>query len=304
MTKSMAKMSVTVCIASIGRVSLLSTLKSLVECNLPDQVMLDVVIADDSATGAIESMLNEQLVSFPYNLTIIPSASGNIAIARNTCLTNASGDYLAFIDDDETADKDWIAYFVNLAISTNADAIFGPVDAVYPINAPQWICDAKPFFKRVGMNGDIVKTGSTCNAFVKNSVINKFGLSFRPDLGKSGGEDTAFFAELSRHGALLIASENAMVYEEVSIERLNVNHLGRRYVRGGQTYANLFISSATVAKRLSSYVSAMVKILVLLPLIILSYPMKKGFALKCAFKFWLNIGKLRNLFNMPIISLY
>lgn len=292
------------CIASIGRKSLLATLTSLAECRLPTDTVLDVVIADDSASGVVEPMLSELSINWPFELKVVTSAAANIAIARNTCLQNATGDYLAFIDDDETADKDWIDSFITLAEDTKADAMFGPVNAIYPPDAVKWICDAKPFVKVTGARGDKVSTGSTCNAFVKKSVIDDFKLSFRPDLGKSGGEDTAFFAQLNRMGGILIASDNAMVYENVPLDRLNINHLRSRYIRGGQTYANLFINGKSPASRIFEYAKTSLKIIILSVIVTLSFIIKKDFALKTAFKLWLNLGKLRSLFNMPLIALY
>lgn len=303
-TERLLDLKVTVCIASIGRQSVLTTLESLADCHLPEDTIVDVVIADDSASGSVELMLSNHPASWPFGIKIIPSAAANISIARNTCLCNASGDYLAFIDDDETADREWLASFIKLAKSTGADAIFGPVNAIYPPGAIKWICDAQPFVKITGQNGEKVSTGSTCNAFVKRSSIVDFKLSFQPELGKSGGEDTAFFAQLNQRGGMLIASEQALVYENVPIERLNIHYLRRRYLRSGQTYAMFFISTQAIVSRIFSYALTSVKIAVLLPIIILTALINRRLALKFAFKLWLNLGKIRCLFNMPVITLY
>jgi succinoglycan biosynthesis protein ExoM len=299
-----AKLKITVCIASIGRTSLLATLQSLEQCHLSADMTLDIVIADDSASGAVGILLSEPPTIWPFEIKIVSSAAGNISIARNLCLNNATGDYLAFIDDDETADKGWLMNFTILAKATNADAIFGPVNAIYPPSATKWICDAKPFVKVTGQNGDQVNTGSTCNAFVKHSIIKKLKLSFRPEFGRSGGEDTAFFAQLNQMGGILIASENAMVYEDVPLERLKLHHLRRRYIRGGHTYANLFIAPKNLSQRLILYANAAIKTIVLLLATLMIIPVRKDLALKYAFKLWLNIGKLRCLLNMQPIKMY
>ena len=297
-------MIITVCVASIGRNSLLETLDSLSGCKLQPDVSFNVVIADDSSNELVARLLSSQSKRWFFPIKVVRSASSNIAIARNHCLFNASGEYLAFIDDDEMADKDWLYNFVTLAKSSDADVIFGPVDAIYPNESPRWVCMAKPFMKRVGKSGTEVTTGSTCNAFVKKAVIDKFKLIFRPDLGQSGGEDTAFFSELSKYGATLIASDDSMVYEKVPLERLTISHLSRRYIRGGQTYASLFFSSRSVAFKISAYLAALVKVIIFFFVVIFFYLFKKNIALKYAFKLWLNLGKIRNLLNMPLINLY
>ena len=41
------------------------------------------------------------------------------------------GDFLAFIDDDETASENWLVGLIETAETTEADAVLGPVQAVY-----------------------------------------------------------------------------------------------------------------------------------------------------------------------------
>lgn len=294
----------TICIASIGRKSLLATLDSLSKCKLQAEVTLNVVIADDSSTGVVQPLIDGHTAEWFFNVQVVRSASANIAIARNACLENAKGDYLAFIDDDETVDQYWIYSYVNLALALDADAFFGSVDAIYPEGAARWICDAKPFVKKVGVSGASVKEGSTCNAFVKKSKIDELKLRFRVELGRSGGEDTAFFSELRNGGGILVACDKAKVYEEVPIGRLNIAHLSRRYIRGGQTYANLYISNGNVIARALAYVISFFKVIFLSILVPLLYLVRKDVSLKYAFKFWLNLGKLRNLLNMSTLKLY
>ena len=65
--------------------------------------------------------------------------ASNISIARNACLDNSTGDFLAFIDDDETASNDWLVELMETAEATGADAVLGPVRAVYSDAAPGWM---------------------------------------------------------------------------------------------------------------------------------------------------------------------
>ncbi|HEY8036693.1 MAG TPA: glycosyltransferase [Methylobacter sp.] len=297
------RVSVTVCIASIGRPSLLIALHSIAACRVPADTTIDVVIADDSVNGAVGLMLAGE-TDWPFAIRVVRSAAGNISVARNACLNAASGDYLAFIDDDEWADADWLINFIEHAEHSGADAIFGPIDAMFPEAAPNWICKAGPFVKRVGLHGSEVNTGSTCNALVRRESIERLGLRFREELGRSGGEDTDFFARLHASGAVLLASENAKLYEAVPMERLRIGHLYRRYMRGGQTYASIIIARSPFISRLQTYLMALIKIPAFLVFTAVCFPFRKDLALKCAFKVWLNIGKFRHALGLQMFRLY
>lgn len=301
-TVKQRKLGVTVCIASIGRPSLLTALDSIAACHLPSGAVLDMVIADDSPGGIVEDML--ATVKWPFPIRVIKTASGNIATARNACLEAATGDYLAFIDDDEWADVDWLTCFIEQAEASGADAIFGPIDAIFPAAAPKWMCKAAPFIKRVGSHGSKVNTGSTCNALVRRETVVRLGLRFREELGRSGGEDTDFFARLHGAGGTLLASETAKLYETVPMERMCIRHLYRRYMRGGQTYASSIVARAPVLRRIQSYLMALIKVPMFLALTAVSYPFRKDLALKCAFKLWLNTGKLRHALGLQMFRLY
>lgn len=296
-------MRVTVCIASIGRPSLLTTLHSIVNCRAPLGSIIDVVIADDSENGDVGVLLGKEN-NWPLSVQVISTAARNISVARNACLTAAAGDYLAFIDDDMWADPDWLINFISQAEGSGADAIFGPILAVYPPDAPKWIQRASPFGNQLGAHGSQVITGATGNAFVRRECIERLSLRFREDFGRTGGEDTDFFSRLYAAGGMLIVSDSAKLFEPVSLERLRVSHLCRRYIRGGQTYANVIVTPAPYSVRIQTYLMALVKIIAFMPLIIITYPVRKDLALKCALKVWLNMGKLRHACGLPLFKMY
>ena len=297
-------MKISVCIASIGRVSLIDTLTSIADCELPADITLEVVIADDSLEGSVRALLCDVKSTWKFQLGVYQSASKNIAIARNVCLSNATGDYLAFIDDDETADKMWLYNYLHIAEKTGADAIIGGTVAIYPADGLKWICEAKPFGGRVVTSGEKVNTGATGNAFVKRKTIEKLSLRFDPTLGQSGGEDTVFFAELHQMGGQLIATNEAKVFELIPLHRLTIKHLQSRYIRGGQTYARIFISSLTPTRKFRAYFLSVIKVIILFVAIPLVFVVRKDIALKLGFKLWLNFGRLRHMLELKLPKLY
>lgn len=65
-------------------------------------------------------------------IKVIRRERGNIGAGRNTALDAASGDLITFIDDDDWAEPDFLAFLVNLIEENNADiAICGAADKVF-----------------------------------------------------------------------------------------------------------------------------------------------------------------------------
>jgi succinoglycan biosynthesis protein ExoM len=295
--------SVSVCIASMGRPSLLATLRSISNGHRPANVTIDVIIADDSPSGAVGVLLAGE-GDWPFPILVIPTGARNVGIARNACLAAARGDYLAFVDDDEWVESMWLVNLLDQAEATGADAVFGSVNAIFPAVTPEWIRKAKPFVKWAGRHGTRVKTGSTCNALLRRASMDRHNLRFLEEFGRSGGEDTDFFGRLAATGALLIASENAILHEVVPVERLQIGHLCRRYVRGGQSYARVAMTGVPPLRKFVFYAAAFVKLLIALGVVTITIFFCKEVAMKYAFKAWLNAGKLRHAAGLPLSRLY
>lgn len=65
-------------------------------------------------------------------IKVIHRSRGNIGAGRNTALNAAKGDYIAFIDDDDTAEPDFLEFLVDLITETSADmAICGAADKAF-----------------------------------------------------------------------------------------------------------------------------------------------------------------------------
>jgi succinoglycan biosynthesis protein ExoM len=59
---------------------------------------------------------------------------------------------------------------------------------------------------------------------------------FNPQFGRSGGEDTAFFAELQARGVVMAYAPDAVMEEVVTPQRASLRWLAVRAFRSGQTY--------------------------------------------------------------------
>ena len=105
---------ISILIASMGRPFLLSTLESLAKTRIPDGETVEVVIADDSPDGKVAELVSGRDLGLP--LRVVPVGAGNVSHARNACLDAATGDWLIFVDDDETVEPDWLEGHLSAAL--------------------------------------------------------------------------------------------------------------------------------------------------------------------------------------------
>lgn len=235
-----------VLICTFRRASIERTLRSIERQRLPGRLAMRVIVADNddapSARARVAAVAAEMKTPVLYR----HAPARNISIARNACLDAATGEFVAFIDDDEVAGEDWLATLHGFAAEGGFDAAFGPALADYDASAPEWIRAGDYHSNRPVRRFGEVETGHTCNALLRWRGGPFTSERFLPEKGRSGGEDTEFFFRLRRAGARFGICDAAPVFETVDPARLNFDWIRKRKFRAGQSYG-LHSSAAPLA---------------------------------------------------------
>ncbi len=95
----------------------------------------------DSASTDGTSEIAARLVAANPRLTVYREEKPGISVARNTALWDAHGQYVLFLDDDETAEPDWLAAyqrFLSVPPSEKIAVVGGAVLNEYEIPLPKW----------------------------------------------------------------------------------------------------------------------------------------------------------------------
>lgn len=257
----MSATSINICLCTYRRPSVEATLRSLANLMTKPEWKIRVIVADNDDTPSAQELVEETADATGLKVTYIHAPARNISVARNACLDAATARYVAFLDDDELATPEWLAVLLSTISSAQADIVLGPVAALYAESAPEWMKkgDFHSTFP-VWVSQQII-TGYTCNVIFRRDVVGE--LRFRPDLGRSGGEDTAFFATLHSQGHRIAYAPEAWLTETVPPERARLGWLAKRRFRSGQTHALLLIENTqgtplkhlpkTIAKLLVCY---------------------------------------------------
>ncbi len=235
-------MFIDVCVCTFRRPQITKTLESIAQQNLHPDWKVRVLVVDNDTEPSAKTCVLKAAKEHGLDLRYIHAPGRNISIARNACLDYAEGDWIAFIDDDETVVPGWLASLV--AKSLEADVVFGPVKAIYGEDAPAWMRAGDFHTTRVVYRGGRIDTGYCGNVLMRRSAIEARGLRFDLACGVLGGEDTVFFGRLFSAGLRLVEAPEALAAEPVPAQRATLRWLARRSWRSGQSHAKMLLAAS------------------------------------------------------------
>ncbi|MEO9827251.1 MAG: glycosyltransferase [Paracoccaceae bacterium] len=252
--------SVEICVCTHRRKSLLEALNSLNEDTISADLPVSILVIDNDDAPTAQRTTNEFAQTSELPVRYLHYPGSNISIARNAALVNSHARFLAFLDDDETAGPNWLFELIEKISETSASVVIGPVKSLYDSNAAQWIRTLDTHSTYPVFVDGVIQTGYSCNVIVDRQSAALEGLEFDLSLGRSGGEDTAFFANAFSRGALIEYAPNAVVYEKVLAERAQFSWLAKRRFRMGQTHGKIIRKSTGTIQQIRSFLTAMSKV--------------------------------------------
>ncbi|UTW48990.1 glycosyltransferase family 2 protein [Bacterioplanoides sp. SCSIO 12839] len=297
-------MLISVCMCTYKRLHVVETLKSIDQQQLPEGINLEVVVVDNDESAFARDLVLNQAKKMVVPVVYAQETAKNIAKARNKTIANASGEWLAFIDDDEVADAQWIKHLLATAEAYQADVVFGRVISLYPENTPQWVIKSGAFERPTRPDGSVVTSGGTNSTLVNKAFLDHNALKFDEAYGLTGGEDADLFHRMHELGAKLVTSNNATVSEEVAQDRLNSSYILKKCFRVGETYTRYRLLDQASSKKIRYMAENSLKGLVFLVWMLLLLPMGKNSYFKPLLGFVDKAGKLKALFSKRVVELY
>jgi succinoglycan biosynthesis protein ExoM len=261
---------VSVCIPTYRRPRLLERCLEGIRTQHVDGFDLSVVVVDNdcarSGAPVVEAFRQRCAIEALYGVEPVP----NISVARNRAVALAKGDLVAFIDDDEVPDADWLAHLVQTHCRTQADGVLGPVVPAFEGTPPAWLVESGLCTRRMFPTGtllDRVKELRSGNVLLARHLVEEPVPPFDPRFGRTGGEDTDFFQRKLRGGARFVWCNEARVREAVPKERQTLRYYVRRACLLGRTAAlreaPMSIGTLKSLVALPAYVACMPLVLLL-----------------------------------------
>lgn len=227
---------ITVCICTFRRLELLrNLLGDLSRQETEGRFTYSILVIDNDGNRSAEAVVSRFRANHALSIQYDVEPEQNIAVARNRALTQARGDFIAFIDDDESPIQRWLLTLFDTREKNGVDGVLGPVHPVYAETPPAWVVAGKFYDRRTYPTGFVIdwRKGRTGNTFLKREAFDGITPAFRREFRT--GEDQDFFRRAIEKGRVFIWCNEAVAYEAVPASRWKRSFLLKRALLRGYT---------------------------------------------------------------------
>jgi O-antigen biosynthesis protein len=176
--------------------------EGLLALDYPD---FEVIVVDDGSTDTTAAIARE------FGFRVISTPNRGLSSARNTGLAAATGEIVAYIDDDASPDPDWLRYLAATFMTTSHAGVGGPNIAP---PGDGWIADCVANAPggpiHVLLNDRVAEHIPGCNMAFRKSCLDAIG-GFDPRY-RTAGDDVDVCWRLQERGWTLGFSPAAMVW--------------------------------------------------------------------------------------------
>ncbi len=203
----------------------------------------DVIVVDNDPAASAVPALERFAETSPLAITIVHERRPGISAARNAALDAARQHRLiAFIDDDETADRDWLQTLLDVHRARGCAGVTGPVEYRFEATPPRWAL-LGGFYMEPGLDdGELAPMAGTNNLLLDLDALRARGLRFDDRFGIIGGSDIVLTRALTDSGGQIVWAAGALVHEFMPAVRCARPWLVRRAVRTGNSYALMHLN--------------------------------------------------------------
>jgi len=230
---------ISVCICTFKRPKLLRLLLDKLSLQQTEGLFTySAVVADNDPEQSASAVVAEFSLTSRMPVTLCFESQQNIALTRNRALQNATGDFIAFIDDDEYPVENWLRDLFKTCTKYDVQGVLGPVVPYFDYDPPSWATKGK-FFDRPTfetgrkLNWDQTRTG---NVLFKRDILASVDVPFRSQFD-TAGEDMDFFRRMMDNGFTFIWCNEAVAHELIPASRCTRSFLLKRALLRGSNFS-------------------------------------------------------------------
>ena len=206
------------------------------------------------ALDPFDELVNFYRARVPPHVRIVVSDGIGLSYARNAGVKAASGDIVAFIDDDAEADEKWLERSVENYQDSKVIGVGGFIKAKWTIGRPFWFPEELDWivgcsYKGTPLKRTTIRNPIGCNMSFRRMVFEKVGY-FRTDIGRLGSmllcnEETEFAIRALKliAGSKIVFEPTAITHHKVSKNRESLKYVWTRSFYEGVSKAIISFES-------------------------------------------------------------
>lgn len=235
---------IAICIITCRRnFGLEKLLDSIAKLNFNQQTEYDIVImvVDNDINMAARKVCSDIAVKSRFPVIYFHEIEAGIPFARNRAIKESLGmeaNIIAFLDDDEYVDKEWLNSMLDMKNRTSAKIVWGPVYPVFLSNdVPKWAVQGGFFDRQRYKDGVTLSCAASNNVMIDCTIFSDSSLRFNENMRHTGGTDHLFFKLAHLKGHNIVWSANSIVWEDIPESRISEKWICNRFLRLGNTHA-------------------------------------------------------------------
>lgn len=201
-----------------------------------DPERLELVVADNDLIPSAHALVMQLSLEAPFLVAYVHEPEPGVANARNAAMARATGELIAFLDDDEEAPEGWLIALLAAQEQFSADVVFGPVRGRAPNVADRHRAYLEWFFSRLGpAEAGLIEDYYGCGcSLLRRAALPDPEHPFAEVRNHIGGEDDMLFGQMRATGARFAWAPEAWVWEDPVASRLSLDYTIARAFAYGQ----------------------------------------------------------------------
>jgi len=268
------------------------------------EFVYEIIVVDNASTDSTAAVVRQFAETAPAPTFYLRQETPGDAPTRNLGVEHSRGEWLAFFDDDQFAQPDWLLQLYKTALQTGSPVVGGAVHLDLP---PEELSrlgkNCREALREIDYYDNIHPyTGKHLpgcgNALVARRVFDLIGLF---DVGLvNGGSDSDFFLRARAAGCQLWYTPHAAIRHRVPPERLTPGYFRWDALQGGENTACFDYQRYGAAKLVMLSVARIGQaLLVHLPLLLVSRLLEdKGEMLGWRSRLWRSEGYIRRTLSL------
>ena len=214
------------------------TLDSVAKQDYDKKAWECVVVNNNSSDNTSEQVIAFSKKNADINIRLVDEPNQGLSFARNRGIVESKGQFLVFIDDDETVNEGFVSAYIDLFYNHGAFAAAGALKACYDTARPKWMSHytEKMIANPIDLGKEIITITSSITPAGGNMAFNReiFHLygNFDTDLGRRGdalygGEENDLFARIRDLGERVFYTPHAIVYHHIADNKLTAEYFDK-----------------------------------------------------------------------------